>query len=223
MSRSSVIREVEKVTTITADGEEQTKTVEKSTSLQKSDEPDYIKLYTRMWCEFNEIPHTYRSLFFELVARMTYCNAADLGSSQLVNTGKPWSDSIMHALGWKKAMYQKGLRALCECNAIRQISRGVYQVNPQYAGRGEWKYNPKLERGGVEDLIAIFRFKDKHVDTKIMWADNGKDSDFNTSYRDGLQTQAKDDTILKTTSIEPVAVQMEVGDFPEFMPEQEGA
>lgn len=150
---------------------EQKKTTSESTvNIGRNNEPDYIKLYTKMWCEFNQIPDTYRNLFMELVARMSYCNSADLPHSQLVNTGKPWSDSIMQALGWKKAMYQRGLKELCVCGAIKQISRGVYQVNPSYAAKGEWKYNPRLERGGVEDLVATFNFKDGTVDTKITWA-----------------------------------------------------
>lgn len=141
-----------------------------SVNITRNNEPDYIKLYTRMWCEFNQIPDTYRGLFFELISRMSYCDSSDLPHSQLVNTGKPWADSIMQALGWKKAMYQRGLKALCDCGAIRQISRGVYQINPNYAAKGEWRYNPKLQRGGVEDLVATFSFKTGTVDTRIVWA-----------------------------------------------------
>lgn len=196
---SKVIKEINTTTTIHPDGEEETTVVEKTSTLQRNTEPDYIKLYTRMWCEFNGIPQTYRGLFLELVTRMGYCNATDLEHSQLVNTGKPWSDSIMQALGWKKAMYQRGLKALCECGAIKQVGRGVYQINPQYAGRGEWKYNPRLSRGGVEDLVATFSFADGKVTTNIVWADNGEDSEFNRMYREGLDVKGKDAAVLKTT------------------------
>ena len=193
----------EKQTTIQedADGNIKTSSVEKVTNIQRNDEPDYIKLYTKMWCEFNGIPIAYRELFLQLVTRMTYCNSADLGNSQLVNTGKPWSTSIMRALNWKDRMYQKGLKALCECEAIKKVGRGVYQINPRYAGRGEWKYNPRLERGGVEDLVAKFNFKDKSVDTKIVWADDGEDTPMNEAYRQGMGVSAKQETILKSTTI----------------------
>ena len=193
----------EKQTTIQedADGNIKTSSVEKVTNIQRNNEPDYIKLYTKMWCEFNDIPMAYRELFLQLVIRMTYCNSADLGNSQLVNTGKPWSTSIMKALDWKDRMYQKGLKALCECEAIKKVGRGVYQINPQYAGRGEWKYNPRLERGGIEDLVVSFNFKDKSVDTKIVWADDGEDSPMNEAYRQGMGVSAKQETILKSTTI----------------------
>ena len=193
----------EKQTTIQedADGNIKTSSVEKVTNIQRNNEPDYIKLYTKMWCEFNDIPMAYRELFLQLVIRMTYCNSADLGNSQLVNTGKPWSTSIMKALNWKDRMYQKGLKALCECEAIKKVGRGVYQINPQYAGRGEWKYNPRLERGGIEDLVVSFNFKDKSVDTKIVWADDGEDTPMNEAYRQGMGVSAKQETVLKSTTI----------------------
>lgn len=193
----------EKQTTIQedADGNIKTSSVEKVTNIQRNNEPDYIKLYTKMWCEFNDIPMAYRELFLQLVIRMTYCNSADLGNSQLVNTGKPWSTSIMKALNWKDRMYQKGLKALCECKAIKKVGRGVYQINPQYAGRGEWKYNPRLERGGIEDLVVSFNFKDKSVDTKIVWADDGEDTPMNEAYRQGMGVSAKQETVLKSTTI----------------------
>lgn len=193
----------EKQTTIQedADGNIKTSSVEKVTNIQRNDEPDYIKLYTKMWCEFNDIPMGYRELFLQLVTRMTYCNSADLGNSQLVNTGKPWSTSIMKALNWKDRMYQKGLKALCECEAIKKVGKGVYQINPRYAGRGEWKYNSRLERGGIEDLVATFNFKDKSVDTKIVWADDGEDTPMNEAYRQGMGVSAKQETVLKSTTI----------------------
>lgn len=193
----SIITSTETTTTIDADGNESTSIIEKSTNFQRNNEPDYIKLYTRMWCEFNEIPEVYRGLFLELVTRMSYaCTSSEIGG-QLVNTGKPWSDDIMKALNWKKAMYQRGLKALCECDAIRKVGRGVYQINPNYAGRGEWKYNPRLQRGGVEDLVVKFSFKDKDVQTSIVWADDGTDSDFNDMYREGMGVSKEDETVLK--------------------------
>lgn len=201
MANNKYLKKIETVTREDADGNVTSSTVETTTNIQRNDEPDYIKLYTKMWCEFNDIPMAYRELFLQLVTRMSYCNSADLGNSQLVNTGKPWADSIMATLGWKKSMYMKGLSELCKYNAIRKVGRGVYQINPQYAGRGEWKYNPRLKRGGVEDLVVSFNFKDKSVDTEIVWADDGEDTPMNEAYRQGMGVSAKQETILKSTTI----------------------
>lgn len=198
----ATIQEKEEIQTrIDENGDEQT-TIKRTTSkIERSSEPDYIKLYTKMWCEFNQIPNVYRPLFFELISNMTYCCTADLKNSQLVNTGKPWSDIIMQHLGWGRAMYQRGLSELCKCGAIKKVARGVYQINPQYAGRGEWKYNPRLNRGGIEDLVATFNFKEQTVDTKIIWADDGEDSQLNEIYRQGLGVEKEENTVLLSKDI----------------------
>lgn len=203
MANNRIVTEVEKTTIINPDGSEEQTILEKTKNIQRSEEPDYIKLYTNMWCEFNQIPDAYRDLFFQLAIRMTYCDAKDLPHSQLVNTAKPWGDAIMTALGWKRSMYQRGLNALCQCNAIRKISRGVYQINPAYAGKGEWKYNPRLARGGIEDLVATFSFADGTVETKIHWADDGDESPLSDAYRDGLGVKAADAAVLKSMRVTP--------------------
>lgn len=218
---SSIYTHKETTEIINPDGTSQITSTTKTAKIQRNDEPDYIKLYTRMWCEFNGIPETYRGLFLELVTRMSYCNSTDLPHSQLVNTGSLWGQDIMNALGWKRSMYQRGLRELCACGAIRQMGRGVYQINPCYAGRGEWKYNPRLSRGGVEDLVATFNFRKGTVDTSIIWADDGEDTPLNESYREGLHVKPEDGTVLKYTRIEPeddeqLPGQMSFNDIPEM-------
>lgn len=168
----------------------------KETVVQALQEPDYIKLYTNMWCEFKDIPVAYRNLFLELVMRMTYCNSTDLEHSQLVNTGKPWNEEIMQKLGWKSNMYQKGLKLLCDFGAIKKVNRGVYQINPQFAGKGAWKYNPKLNQGGVKDLVATFNFREKSVDVHVLCADDGENNEMNEMMREGLEVTKDQETTL---------------------------
>lgn len=173
----------------------------KETSFKKESEPDYIKLYTQVWCEFNQIPDIYRALFLELIQRMSYCNSNDLEHSQLVYTGEPVASTIMNVLKWKRSMYQKGLRALTDAGAIRRVARGLYQVNPNYAGKGGWRYDARLKQGGIKDLVATFDFKNKKVDTKIIWADDGTDSEINQIMRNGMNVKDTDSTILQTTKL----------------------
>ena len=210
---SKIIRETVSSTTVDIEGniiaEQKNETTR---TIGRNNEPDYIKLYTRMWCEFNQIPEVYRELFLQLIMRMSYCNSSDLGNSQTVYTGKPIADSIMQVLGWKKRMYQRGLAALCACGAIRRLARGVYQINPSYAGKGEWCYNPRLDRGGVEDLVATFDFKNGTVDTKIVWGDDGSTANMNTVMREGMNVNADDRTVLKSSS-KVIPGQMTVFDY----------
>ena len=146
-------------------------TTKESHMIRRSAEPDYIKIYTQMWCEFNGIPETYRATFMQLALRMSYCNSQDLDTSQIVYTSGPNKKAIMRAVGINcDQVFYRHLKALSECNAIKQIARGCYQINPQYAGRGAWRYNAKEAQGGIEDLIAVFRFKDGTVDSQFTWA-----------------------------------------------------
>ena len=191
-------------TTVDPDGTEHKTEAEKSRAIEKSTEPDYIKLYTRMWCEFNGIPERYRLLFLELASRMSYCNKSDLDSSQIVYTGEPVASSICSALGWKqKDSLMKGLKALCDCNAIKKVNRAVYQINPSYAGRGEWKYNSKYDRGGVENLVATFDFAKGTVQTKIIWTDDGQDTELNAMYRQMLGVKPGEQAMLTETVTKP--------------------
>lgn len=185
-------------------GSIRTTTKESTSKLEASTEPDFIKIYTQMWCEFNQIPETYRELFFQLAIRMNYCTASDLEHSQIVITYGSTKTAIQEALGWKDAMYYKGLNELCKCGAIKKISRSEYQINPQYAARGQWKYNPRLNQGGVEDLVAVFNFKNKTVETQVVWADDGTDSQMNNAYRAGLGVKAADQTVLKTSKTKKI-------------------
>lgn len=192
----------EKTTQIDSEGNISETTIEKTKKIEPSKEPDFVKIYTNMWCEFNQIPMAHRPLFLELVGRMTYCNKDDLANSQIVFTGEPVSSALCKTLGWKtKDSLMKGLKALCTCDAIKKIARGVYQINPSYAGRGEWKYNPTLGRGGIEDLVATFHFKDHKVDTKIVWADDGDDTEINTLMRSGIGCRASEKTVMTETTV----------------------
>lgn len=158
-----------------AEGNITTTTTTKTKAILKNDEPDYIKLYTKMWCEFNAIPDKWRPLFFALVCRMSYASLKDETGGQIVHTIGSTGKAIIEECGWKnKDTLYRGLQALCECEAIKKISRGEYQINPQYAGKGPWHYNAKENRGGVSELVAKFDFKNKKVNTKIVWASTDK-------------------------------------------------
>lgn len=169
-----------------AEGNITLSTITETSKIEKNEEPDYIKIYTAMWCEFNQIPQRAQKLFFELATRMTYADASSQQGGQTVFTGKPISDDICKRLGIGNDMYNKLLKDLVNCHAIQRIGRGVYQISPKYAGRGFWKYNPKYKNGGIENLIAKFDFATKQVETEVIWADDGSDTPFDTMYRQGL-------------------------------------
>lgn len=199
---ANIILDKETTTQIDEDGNEHTTIKETTRKVERYNEPDYIKIYTNVWCELNEIPVKWRGLFLQLAIRMTYADASDPTGGQIITPVGPVATGIMHACGWQdRSMLAYGLQALCKCNAIKHISRGCYQINPSYAGKGTWKYNPQLKSGGIEDIVARFSIKDKTIDTKIIWADDSTDNELNKSYRQGLGTRADDQTTLKEICI----------------------
>lgn len=203
---AKISTDTQTTTIIDSEGNESITTIEKTKKIELSNEPDYIKLYTKMWCEFNQIPLADRALFLELVTRMTYCHKSDLDHSQLVSTGGPFADSICQALHWKnKVSLKKGLQSLVKCGAIKRVARGFYQINPDYAGRGEWKYNPRLDRGGIEDLVATFNFRTGTVKTEIVWADDGEENTFNEMMREGIDCKCIDKTVITEQEIKKTA------------------
>lgn len=151
------------------------KTIKEKSIRTKSEEPDYIKIYTGMWCEFMEIDPAWRNLFYALACRMTYANTTDPNGGQAVYTGKPFADAIMQECGWESvSMLRKGLQELCKKNAIRRLGRGVYQINPNYAGRGYWEYKAQYKQGGICDLVAKFNLRNKTVETTVVLSETAE-------------------------------------------------
>lgn len=188
------INEYKEITTVVdSNGNCNTTTIERTSKITKSTEPNYIKLYIDSWCEFNRIKLRLRPLFLELVARMTYANSQDMNTSQIVHTGIPTSTTIMKNLKIKQSTYSQYLRELVACNAIKRLSRGIYQINPKFAGRGLWKYNPSYGSGGIKDLKSNFNCLDGKIETKIIWADDNKS---NTSIDQAYRENGFKDSVL---------------------------
>lgn len=189
-------------------------TTKESHMLARNGEPDYIKIYTRMWCEFNQIPERVRPLFLQLAMRMSYCNSCTPEESQLVFTTGPVKQVIKKAIGvTNDKVFYRYLQELVDCNAIRKVGRGCYQINPQYAGRGAWRYNARENQGGIEDLVATFSFRDGTVSTKITWAADSRD--YNAQelglFHDGQQIVARQTTI--TPNVIPTDNQISIDDI----------
>lgn len=195
---------IEEKTFEDAEGNVTTTTLSKTSKIEAINEPEYIKIYTNMWCEFNQIPLRARDLFLEIALRMTYADVNDKEGGQLFYAIRPINEAICKILGIKIRMYQTLLVDLVKCNALRRVGKGVYQINPSYAGKGFWKYNPKYNQGGIEDIIAKFSFKDKTVETEIIYADDGTYSPANEDFRKGVRAKASEEAVLKSTTIEPI-------------------
>ena len=163
---STIIRETE--TTVDSNGQIIEQHTEE-TYLHKDNEPDYVKIYTDL-LRFKQFPCSYRELFLQLAIRMSYCSIDDPDCSQIVYVMGPHKKVIMSACGWQtETPLVKGLKALCDCGAIRRVSRGIYQINPSYAAKGSWKFNKKNKTGGVKDLREWYMVADRIASGQIVY------------------------------------------------------
>ena len=94
------------------------------------------ELCIRDWSKFNAVvPQSYRSLLLALANKATPYDERSPDTSQIVYIG-PVAKAIMAECGWKtRDPLAKGLKSLCECNALRREARGVYRVNPDIVVR----------------------------------------------------------------------------------------
>ncbi|HAX60232.1 MAG TPA: hypothetical protein DCY19_10010 [Eubacterium sp.] len=163
----------EKVITRNPDGTTTEDIVTNTKAIKHENQPDFIILYTRMWCECNDIPHRYRELFLQLASHMDYINNTDIDRSQLVNISGPHKLDILEALNWKEQALRKGLKALCDCNAIvKRVDFGKdwYQVNPSYAARGAWAAKNGYS---IKDFQIHFNARKMTLQTSITVEDDG--------------------------------------------------
>lgn len=102
----------------------------------KTKEPDYIKLYIDGIDVFNSMTKTTSSILMHILKTMTYANT-DMG--QVVEITAWRKKIIADSLDIKINTIDKTLMDLVKSNILKKIGRGIYQVNPNIFGKGEWK------------------------------------------------------------------------------------
>lgn len=125
--------------------------------IPSSDEPQYVKLYVRAWCEFKgleKLRPSDKDVLIRLLSIMTYAkmqnvidedgNVHDRGWGQLVYTNSELKRSIAAELGVKETTVNNALSHLTKAEVIRRVGLGTYQVNPQLVGKGSWPDIKKL-------------------------------------------------------------------------------
>ena len=166
-----------------------------------------------------KLPAAYRFLFVVLAARMGYCDKDDLEHSQLVMTGEPFATEIRDIMGWgNRDSLMKGLRALCECNAIRKVSRGCYQINPRFASKGQWLYNPRISQSNVEGLKTYYDDKQEKArrEKEEKEKEKKKEARKNRQRNRSLRKPGKEGSPVADTADIPPAVKEPVTPPPEI-------
>lgn len=42
----------------------------------------------------------------------------------------------------------------------------MYQVNPEFAGKGQWKYNVRVSRSSLDEFVDYYRWEKKKAERK---------------------------------------------------------
>lgn len=98
------------------------------------DEPDYVKLYVRAWCEFKGLEglrESDKDVFVQLLPVMTYAK-----DNQIIYTNSALRREIARRVGIKTI--DNALTRLVHAGVLKRVARGTFSVNPELVGKGSW-------------------------------------------------------------------------------------
>lgn len=106
-------------------------------------EPAYLKLYFDGLTELRAMPLYCWPVLLWLLGRMPYANV-----DPCFEFGTPMRQRAAGELGVKISQVNHAVSDLVKCGAILRAGRGLYQFNPVFFARGEWKDIQKLRSCG---------------------------------------------------------------------------
>lgn len=102
-------------------------------------EPPYFKVYMESLKVLRGIPLYCWPVLIWLLGRIPYAN-----EDQCFEFGGPMRQRVADDLGVKIGKVNHAVSDLVKCGAILRAGRGLYQFNPRFFVRGEWKDIQKL-------------------------------------------------------------------------------
>ena len=97
-------------------------------------EPPYIKLYIQDVLYLKDMPKGLTNVVYALLENAMF---ADKGLRIYLPTGL--KKELISKIGTTKAAFDNALTKLCKGEIIRRVDIGVYELNPFFFGKGEWK------------------------------------------------------------------------------------
>lgn len=108
-----------------------------------SDEPEYIKVYLDCVLTLKGLQKGLNVVLLELLRGMTYAQS-DMYGGQVVMVNKFVKEGISHKLGISIKRIEQAITQFVRADLLRRIATGVYQVNPNIIGKGDWTQIKKL-------------------------------------------------------------------------------
>ena len=110
-----------------------------STVFTPEREPNYVKLYLDHLVTIANLQGWTSKILYELIGSTSYANEGQL---VVVNSGL--KKIIAEKLNMKTQSVTNAINSLKKENILIQRERGVFVLNPQFFGKGEWKDIAKL-------------------------------------------------------------------------------
>lgn len=104
-------------------------------------EPPYVKMYLDTLLYLKDLPKGHNSVLMEFLKRMTFAGEAD---GQVIFVNAAMKKLIAKNLGVSRSRIDNVLSDLTKGELFYRIDRGMYRVNPNFFGKGEWQDIAKL-------------------------------------------------------------------------------
>ena len=106
-----------------------------SKTLTWGDEPPYVKMYLDSLLYLKDLPKGYNVILNALLKRMSYAGDVD---GQVIVVNKAVKERISKEVGVSISRIENVLGELNKGDLLYRIDRGMYRVNPNFFGKGDW-------------------------------------------------------------------------------------
>lgn len=128
----------------TIDENGQVRETEKNQTINWGKEPNYVKLYLDDILYLSDLPKGYNSILYAFIKRMGYGNQLVLNAAL--------KRMIAEEIGLSVSSINNALSKFVKGKLLKRIDTGIYLVNPQLFGKGEWKDISKIRLTATYDL-----------------------------------------------------------------------
>ena len=128
----------------TIDENGQVRETEKNQTINWGKEPNYVKLYLDDILYLSDLPKGYNSILYAFIKRMGYGNQLVLNAAL--------KRMIAEEIGLSVSSINNALSKFVKGKLLKRIDTGIYLVNPQLFGKGEWKDISKIRLSATYDL-----------------------------------------------------------------------
>lgn len=123
-------------------------------------EPEYVKLYINCVLTLNGLRKGLSNIFLAFLPYMSYADVNSIDGGQVIFINKAMKNIIAKKLNIGIESINKAISEFTKVGLFKRLSVGMYQINPNIVGRGEWK--------DIKNIRATFDFASKEIVADII-------------------------------------------------------